>query len=163
MHWYHIHGLAQDCSMSIANALEYCSLARNHGYVCLYFVWIKREYRLAHFNQFFNWFHVLSILLTDHPELRRTTQPSIMGGPLGDPGFPFFRSTEYSGTGCPFDKPLSEPMMVTLLTHLCPGIYASLDLNEINIIHHTMKNMHWKGPQMKFPDHTMSLYFKFLA
>ena len=32
-----------------------------------------------------------------------------------------------------------------------------------NIIHQMMKNMHWKGPQMKFPDHTMSLYFKFLA
>ena len=31
--------------------------------------------------------------MTDHPELRRTTQPSIMGGPLGDPGFCFFRST----------------------------------------------------------------------
>ena len=57
-------------------------------------VWIKREYRLAHFDQFFNWFHGLSILLTDHPQLRRTTQPSIMGGPLGDPRFCFFRSTD---------------------------------------------------------------------
>ena len=72
---------------------KYCSLARNHRYVCLYIVWIKREYQLAHFYQFFNWFHVLSILLMDQTELRRTTQPSIMGGPLGDPGFRFFRST----------------------------------------------------------------------
>ena len=40
---------------------------------------------------------------------------------------------------------------------------AFIDLNELNIIHQTMKNMHWKGPQMKFPGHTMSLYFKFLA
>ena len=31
--------------------------------------------------------------MTDHSELRRTTQPSIMGGLLGDPGFCFFRST----------------------------------------------------------------------
>ena len=60
--------------------------------VCTW-VWIKREYRLAHFDQFFNWFHGLSILLTDHPKLRRTTQSSIMSGPLGDPGFCFFRST----------------------------------------------------------------------
>ena len=31
--------------------------------------------------------------LTDHPELKRTTHPSIMGGPLGDPGFCFFHNT----------------------------------------------------------------------
>ena len=31
--------------------------------------------------------------LTDHPELRGTTQPSTMGGPLGEPGFCIFRST----------------------------------------------------------------------
>ena len=43
--------------------------------------------------------------------------------------------------------------------------FVSLDLSELNIIHQMMKNMHWnwKGPQMKFPDHTMSLYFKFRA
>ena len=29
----------------------------------------------------------------DHPELRRITQPSTMGGPLGEPGFCIFRST----------------------------------------------------------------------
>ena len=34
----------------------------------------------------------------DHPELRRTTQPSIMGGPLGDPGFRFFHSTVVNWT-----------------------------------------------------------------
>ena len=34
--------------------------------------------------------------LTDHPELRRTTQPSRMGGPLGEPRFCIFRSTEYA-------------------------------------------------------------------
>ena len=56
-------------------------------------VWIKRDYRLAHFDQFFNWFHGPSILLTDHPKLRRKTQSSIMSGPLGDPGFCLFRST----------------------------------------------------------------------
>ena len=56
-------------------------------------VWIKREYRLARFDQYVNWFYGLSILLTDHPELRRTTQPAIMVGPLGHPGFCFFRST----------------------------------------------------------------------
>ena len=32
--------------------------------------------------------------LTDHPELRRTTQPSTIGGPLCDPGFCIFRSTD---------------------------------------------------------------------
>ena len=31
--------------------------------------------------------------ITDHPELRRTTQASTMGGPLGEPGFCIFRST----------------------------------------------------------------------
>ena len=29
------------------------------------------------------------------------------------------------------DKPLSEPMMVSLLTHICVRIYASLGLNEL--------------------------------
>ena len=80
---------------SIANAPEILQSCMK-PLVCLcVFVWIKCEYRLAHFDQFFNWFYGLSIhvLLTDHPELRRTTQPSIMGGPLGDPGFCFFRST----------------------------------------------------------------------
>ena len=73
--------------------LRYCALHETIGmYVCTC-VWIKREYRLAYFGQFFNWFHGLSILLTDPPELRRTTQPSIMGGLSGDPGFCFFRST----------------------------------------------------------------------
>ena len=33
--------------------------------------------------------------LTDHPELRRTTQPSPMGGPWGKPGFCIFHSTDY--------------------------------------------------------------------
>ena len=95
MQWYHIHGLAQDCSISIANALEILQsqLHETIGISICTCVWIKREYRLAHFYQFFNWFHGLNILLTDHPELRRITQPSIMGGPLGDPGFCLFRST----------------------------------------------------------------------
>ena len=74
--------------------VQHCSLAWNHRYVCLYLCLNKAWTRLAHFDQFFNWFHGLSILLTDHPELRQTTQPSIMGGPLGDPGFCFFRSTD---------------------------------------------------------------------
>ena len=95
MHWYQIHGLAQDCRISIANALEILQSCTKPS-VCLFgVVWTKREYRLAHFDQFFNWFHGLSILLTDHPKPRRTTQPSIMGGPFGDPGFFFFRGTAY--------------------------------------------------------------------
>ena len=90
---YHIHGLAQDCSFSIANAPEILQSCTKPSVCLCTCVWIKREYRLARFDQFFNWFYGLSILLTDHPELRRTTQPSIMGGPLGDPGFCFFSST----------------------------------------------------------------------
>ena len=93
MHWYHIHGLSQDCSISIANAPEILQSCTKPSVCLCVFVWIKREYRLARFDQFFNWFYGISILLTDHPELRGTTQPSIMGGPLGDPGFCFFRST----------------------------------------------------------------------
>ena len=90
---YHIHGLAQDCSFSIANAPEILQSCTKPSVCLCTCVWVKREYRLARFDQFFNWFYGLSILLTDHPELRRTTQPSIMGGPLGDPGFCFFSST----------------------------------------------------------------------
>ena len=33
--------------------------------------------------------------LADYPELRRTTQPSTIGGPLGEPGFCIFCSTAY--------------------------------------------------------------------
>ena len=33
--------------------------------------------------------------LVDNPELRRTTQPSTMGGPLGEPGFSIFCSTVF--------------------------------------------------------------------
>ena len=62
MHWYRIHGLAQDCSISIANALEILQSCTKPS--------------------------------TDHPELRQTTQQSLMVGLLGDPGFCFFRSTD---------------------------------------------------------------------
>ena len=36
--------------------------------------------------------------LADYPELRRTTQPSTIGGPLGKPGFCIFCSTAYQGS-----------------------------------------------------------------
>ena len=39
--------------------------------------------------------------LTDQPELRRTTQPSTMGGPLCDPGFCILRSTVITTGGTP--------------------------------------------------------------
>ena len=35
--------------------------------------------------------------MADYPEMRRTTQPSAIGGPLGEPGFCIFCSTEYYG------------------------------------------------------------------
>ena len=52
MHWYQIHGLAQDCSISIANALEIPGTSVLHetiGMSVWTCVWIKRGYRLAHF------------------------------------------------------------------------------------------------------------------
>ena len=36
--------------------------------------------------------------LTDYPELRRTTQPSTIGSPLGEPGFCIFGSTAWWNT-----------------------------------------------------------------
>ena len=37
--------------------------------------------------------------LADYPEVRRTTQPSIIGGPLGEPGFCIFCSTVWGVFG----------------------------------------------------------------
>ena len=88
-------------------------------------VWIRREYRLARFDKFFNWFYGLSISLTDHPELRRTTQRSIMGGPLGDPGFCFFRSTvnihfcyawSFTGSYCNTENGLFQANWVNIMS-----------------------------------------------
>ena len=49
--------------------------------------------------------------LADYPELRRTTQPSTIGGPLSQPGFCIFCSTDIISTGeCKKD-------VTPLLTH----------------------------------------------
>ena len=72
IHWYHIHSLAQDYSISIANTPEILQSWTNHWYICLYLCLNKNM---------------------DHPELRWTTQLSITGGPSGEPGFCFFCST----------------------------------------------------------------------
>ena len=57
MHWYHIHGLTQDCSISIANASGNTAILQETiGMSVCTCVWIKREYRLPYCDQFFNWF-----------------------------------------------------------------------------------------------------------
>ena len=52
---------------------------------------------LVHFEHFFIGCMVSAdYWLADYPELRRTTQPSTIGGPLGEPRFCIFCSTVYS-------------------------------------------------------------------
>ena len=62
--------------------------------------------------------------LADYPELRRTTPPSTIGGPLGEPGFCIFCSTvsalvQIMAWRRQDDKPLFEPVMFSVLMHLC--------------------------------------------
>ena len=68
MHWYH---------MSVCT----CVLSKRHTPIGSFWLILI---------DFMVW---ADYWLTDHPELRRTTQASTMGGPLGEPGFCIFRST----------------------------------------------------------------------
>ena len=76
---------------------RHCSLELNHRYVCLYLClnknvdsgWLILTDSLIHLMV------SLEYQLTDHPELRWTTQPAITGGQLGEQGFGFFAALLY--------------------------------------------------------------------
>ena len=74
---------------------RYCSLELNHRYGCLYLCLNKNVDSdwLILTDYLIDFMVSVDYWLTDHPELRWTTQPSITGGPLDDPRFCFIRST----------------------------------------------------------------------
>ena len=96
--WYHIHGLAQDCSISIANALETLQFWTKPS-ICLFVLvpeW-KRGFRLAHFDRYFYLFDGLTrllIVLIDGPPRTEMDHPTgNHGWSVGRTRILLFRST----------------------------------------------------------------------
>ena len=82
---------------------------------------------LVHFDHLFTGCMVSAdYWLADYPEPRRTTQPSTIGGPLGEPGICIFYSTE-------------EDCHTFMTNHVCK---MHIELNSSDL------NFHGKSPRM---------------